>query len=253
MSAAAELAEIAARPLRGALAVLAANLPRRVWGRLDLPMEAAALVSALVVMIGGGILAVHFYLEFARQIASMVADSMLAAIEGGPSAGPMPAAITLVAFLVTPGGIVTGYLFFSGLLRFAAALTDEPVGDPLLTLGDRLWQAAAGRRRRDRARAARERLEGPAVPDVLLTGKDGGAPEAEFVVVSARVKEGWEKGVFVVTSEAWYRIGAPFDRRVAGGLRRFYPISEVKDLEVIRRSVHYELPRLTTGDPGGPR
>jgi hypothetical protein len=83
------------------------------------------------------------------------------------------------------------------------------------------------------------------VSDVLLTGRDGGAPEADFVLVCSRRKEGWELGVFVVTPEKWYRIGRPFDRRYPGGLRVLYPLSEVGGAEIIRRSVAYDLPRLS--------
>jgi len=50
------------------------------------------------------------------------------------------------------------------------------------------------------------------VPDRLVTGPAAGIPDAELVVVASRQKPGWERGVFVITPDAWYRLGEPIDR-----------------------------------------
>ena len=60
--------------------------------------------------------------------------------------------------------------------------------------------------------------------------------------MSSRRKPGWERGVAVFTQERCYRIGEPVERTIAGRLRTLYPLSEHKDFEAIRKSVHYELP-----------
>jgi hypothetical protein len=246
-----ELALLAAQPVRALAALLISLLPRRMWPGFDLPLGAASMASGLATFFAGGVLAVHYYLLFARRMSSLYADRLLEVMGGERSAPPLvanaPMAVAVFAFLVSPAGLATAYMALSGLVRFGAAATDDPQGDPLLTGLDALWQRFTARWRRDRAREAREAQEGPAVPDVLVTGRDGGAPEADFCVLASRRKEGWEKGVFVVTSECWYRIGAPFDRRYPGGLRRVYPITRITDLEVIRRSVYYELPKLGGG------
>ena len=74
------------------------------------------------------------------------------------------------------------------------------------------------------------------------------ARSTELVVVASRQKPGWERGVFVITPDAWYRLGEPIDREMPAGLRTLYPLTELRDLEVRRKSVEYTLPPLT-GSP----
>jgi hypothetical protein len=64
----------------------------------------------------------------------------------------------------------------------------------------------------------------------------------EQVIVTARRKIGWERGVVVYTDDACYRIGDPVERTIAGNLRTLYPLSEHTDLEAVRKSVTYQLP-----------
>jgi hypothetical protein len=100
-------------------------------------------------------------------------------------------------------------------VRFGAATIGDPFGDPLLTGVDALGRRAFSAFRGDTARRARERLEGIAVSDVLLSGRDGGAPEADVVVVASRRKAGWEPGVSVVTR----RSGTGSGGRSTGAIR----------------------------------
>ncbi|HLA78274.1 MAG TPA: hypothetical protein VJU18_11895, partial [Vicinamibacteria bacterium] len=137
----------------------------------------------------------------------------------------------------------------TGFLRLAAAYAEEPHGDPILSGLDHALRAASNRIRRDRWAELRQRLEGAEVPDLCLQGEAAGEPEASYVIIASRRKPGWEKGVFVVTTDTWYRLGEPCDRRYPGGLRTVYMLFEVAKAEVLRRSVYYELPRVSEGPP----
>ena len=251
----AELAEAVGPFARALLGFGAAFLPRRLWRRWDgqIPITGLSVFASLATIFLAFAVGVPGFFEYAIPISSHGVDKALEkATEQDFALGGAigMSAISLFAFLfLTPKGWLTLYLGLSGLARFGAATIGEPFGDPLLTGVDALGRRLAAAFRDDTARRARERLEGPAVSDVLLTGRDGGAPEADFVVVASRRKEGWEPGVFVVTPEKWYRIGRPFDRRYPSGLRVLYPLSEVGAAEIIRRSVAYDLPRLSESYP----
>jgi hypothetical protein len=251
--------EEAVGPLgRALLGFGAAFLPKRLWGRWDgqIPIRAASLLAAIATICGSFAVGVPGFFEYAMAISAHGVDT---ALQQGPAqefafGGAIGmSALSLFAFLfLTPKGWLTLYLGLTGLARFGAATVEEPFGDPLLTGLDALSGRARAALRDDTARRERERLEGPAVSDVLLTGRDGGAPEADFVVVASRRKPGWEPGVFVVTPERWYRIGKPFDRRYPNGLRVLYPLTEVGAAEILRRSVAYDLPRLSESHTEGP-
>ena len=53
----------------------------------------------------------------------------------------------------------------------------------------------------------------------------------------------------MLDGETRYRIGRPFDRRYAGGLRTVYPLVEVAQAEVMRRMVRYTLPQGSAVEP----
>src|SRR5204863_9854241 len=88
----------------------------------------------------------------------------------------------------------------------------------------------------------REDLEGPEIPDRVVTSAKAGIPGCDFVIVSSRAKPGWGRDVVVYTQDACYRIGEPVERTVQGRLRTLYPLTEHTDLEAVRRSVHYDMP-----------
>ena len=244
------------------LAVPAALLPRRLWPRWDgwLPMERGAVVSSLLTFFGAFGLGVPAFLRYAGIAGSGVASTMLTtatAINTGraPSdamAGSYAVSMfALPAFLFfTPLGLVSLYLFVTGFYRSIACAVGDARGDPLLGLAHSGVSTFVVRRRQRVAAEVRAAQEGIEVPDVLLTGREGGAPEAEYVVVAARVKEGWERGTFVMTAGACFRLGESFDRRFPDGLRRVYPLIVPGAAEVIRRQVAYEMPLLREGYPG---
>jgi hypothetical protein len=252
-----ELGDVA----RSLLAVPAALLPRRLWPRWDgwLPMDRGAVVSSLLTFFAAFGLGIPAFLRYAGLAASGVASTMLttataintgrapADAMGGSYAVSM---FALPAFLFfTPLGLFTLYLFVTGLYRSIACAVGDARGDPLLGLAHFGVSTLVLRRRQRVAAEVRAAQEGADAPDVLLTGREGGAPEAAFVVVAARVKDGWELGTFVMTEDAWYRLGDSFDRRFPDGLRRVYPLIVAGQAEAIRRRVEYTLPVLSETYP----
>lgn len=255
----------AVRPLAlWVLGTLANLLPRRLLREWEgwLPIGGTAIPSALVTIFLGFGLGVPGFLAYATRAASVGNEMMLDAagrdlagkLPGGTVTTAAPVSISMLSLFAfsffTPLGLLSSYLAMTGFLRLAAAFVDEPHGDPILTGLDHARRGLVERVRRDRLAALRERLEGPAVPDLCLRGPAAGEPQADYVIVASRRKPGWEKGVFVVTTDTWYRIGQPYDRRDPGGLRTVYTLTEVGKAEVLRRSVYYELPKVSEGGTG---
>jgi hypothetical protein len=214
-------------------------------------------LSALATMMAGCIAGARGFIDYARAVASAANDATfdLAArqIRGEippdveiTTAGPVAVSVlSLVAFLCfTPLGLVSLYLAASGAVRLISACVDEPFGDPILTGLDRLLTRTGGRVAASHRRRARARAEGPEAPDRLFTGEWAGLPEVTYVVVSSRRKDGWRKGVFVITDDQWYTLGEPFDLQLPEGLRTVYPLREQTTNEVLREGVRYDLPRL---------
>jgi len=245
---------------RFAVAVAAGVLPRRYWGSLDerLPVSRAALASAIATLALAGVIGVPAFFHHSEASADRAAETMLqsagwrsAPATRAPSRGAALATwlTSYLAFLsfafLTPIGLLATYLGLSGVLRAVSVAADEPRGDPALTAidaaGRRLWHAHLTRR----SRLARERLEGPEVADRLVPGPAAGFPEADYVVVASRQKPEWVPGAFVITSEKWYRLGTPVERQMPGGLRTLYPLTELRDGDVLRRGINYELPALS--------
>lgn len=239
----------------------AALLPRRLWARWDgwLPMGRAAVLCSLLTFMAAFAVGIPSFLRYATSAGSAVTDAMLVtagAVNSGRAPGAAMAGsyavsmFALPAFLLfTPLGWVSGYLFLTGLYRSVACATGEPQGDPLIGLADHGLRTFLRSHRQHQAAEVRAAQEGAEVPDVLLTGREGGAPEAAYVVVASRVKAGWERGTFVITPDAWYRLGDSFDRRYPDGMRRVYPLIVPARTEAIRRQVSYELPPLSDAYP----
>jgi hypothetical protein len=246
---------------RHLLAVPAALAPRHLWSRWDgwLPMERGALLSSLLTFLGAFALGIPSFLRYAGLAGSGVADTMLTtatAINTGQAPSDAMAGsyavsmFALPAFLFfTPLGLLTLYLFITGLYRSISCAAGDSRGDPLVGLAHHAVSTTLLRRRQRAAAEVRAAQEGAHAPDVLLTGREGGAPEAAYVVVAARVKAGWEAGAFVMTPDAYYRLGASFDRRYPDGLRRVYPLIVPGAAEAIRRRVEYQLPGLSETYP----
>lgn len=236
-------------------AMAASLLPRRVWRRLPgtFSMTTAAFASGLATFFAGAVVGIPGFLAHAHATTSLAIDAQLQRAYSDGNAGYSQglsqgfAGLSIFTFLLlTPLGWLTLYLMVGGGLRMAAAWFDDPFGDPFLTGIDAVvWRVRARASARSAA-AAREALEGPEVADRLVSAASAGIPDCDFVIVSSRRKAGWEHGTAVVTDDGCYRIGEPVEQTIAGRLRTLYPLRAHDDLEVIRRSVRYQLPQQAT-------
>lgn len=237
------------------VAVVAGVAPCRVWPALErhLPLRSAAATSGLVTLLTGFFIGVGGFLTFATRLADANNNWMLAqltapATNRDASAGLLPYGVSMVTLFLflffTPTGLFALYMTTSGTLRAISAWFDDPRGDFVLTGID--WAATTmfQKNRRERRQIARERLEGADAPDVLRTGAWAGLPDADYVVLAARKKAEWNAGAIVMTSSDWYKLGVPFDIQSPAGLRTAYPLKKMETVEVVRRGIQYELPRL---------
>ncbi|HET7294228.1 MAG TPA: hypothetical protein VFM88_17525 [Vicinamibacteria bacterium] len=225
------------------MAVFAALLPARLRRDLEahLPIRAMAFPSAILQIAAGYFIGLDGFLRYAAGVAEG-ANRLTGEI--GLAMGLSGLSIFTFA-LLTPQGLVASYLVITGSARALFAASSGVPGDPLLALADHVYLARRRRSAEEQAIAERQAREGAAVPDVLETGPTAGFPDADWVVIASRLKPGWEKGVFVVTTDRWYRIADGVDRRTPDGLRRFYVLHAVGQAEVIRRSVFYDHPQLS--------
>jgi hypothetical protein len=238
-------------------AMVASLLPFRLWERLpsSFQMVRASFASGLVFFFLAAAIGLPGFLDHAGALVSAsnaailkVAEQQIASgmREGDPKEVRFETrlnALALLTFLLlTPKGWLTMYLGGTGAFRLAAAWFDDPVGDPVLTgLDEILWRRRERRRIRDERRT-REALEGPEIPDRVISSVRAEIPGCDLVVVSSRRKPGWARGVVVFTATTCYRIGDPVERTIAGNLRTLYPLTEHKDLEAVRKSVNYDMP-----------
>ena len=239
-----------------ALGVLAAMLPARWWPSLDkhVPATAAATAAGIATFVVAMAIGIPGFLAHLEQSAAAhnaaavtVFDSGRAGDKEGTVLRQAPmimSGLALPIFLfATPLGWLTLYLGISGVLRAFAGFIESGFGDPILTGVDNLVIGTRRRARARTARAQRESLEGPEMPDRIMSAQQLGILNADFVIVASRRKPDWDTGTVVQTSDgAAYRVGEIEDRTIAGRLRTLYPLTEHKDLEVFRRIVHYELP-----------
>jgi hypothetical protein len=243
-----------------AAAVVAGILPRRVWPRLNetIPMWRAATASGIFTIFVAFAIGIPGYFRYvrgssARTVALLLQSTGWMPVGPGEQAPAGAGETNLLAGVVspftyaflTPIGFLSMYLGVTGFLRAVSAHLDDPRGDPVLTFIDAILSRQRHRTSAKRDRRSREEREGPEVPDRLVPGTAAGFPAADFVVVASRRKPGWEPGVFVITPDLWYRIGTPTEMTLPAGLRTLYPLTEIRDLEVVRRSVEYVLPPLS--------
>ena len=230
-------------------------LPHRLWPKFppDLPVESGALASGVATLLAGAAIGIPGFLEHAHGTTSLGLDAILGKVFTDPSAGYSQgmaqgfAGLSIFTFLLlTPRGWLTMYLVCTGTYRAIAVWFDDPFGDPALTGIDMALSHISERRGTRQAIKARETLEGPEIPDRIVTPAAAGIPGCEFVVVASRRKPGWERGVAVFTAEGCYRLGEPVEQTVNGRLRTLYPMTEHNDLEAIRKAVRYDLPARQT-------
>jgi len=231
--------------------LFAAWLPFRRWAVLPywILVERAAFASGLLTVLGGAAIGIPGFLEHAGANVSFLNQTIVTEAQRNAQVdyhrGMVMgfSGLSIFTFLfVTPTGLLTLYLLVSGSLRAGGAWFGDPIGDPILTALDSALSGGHARRREASARRGREALEGPEIPDRVVSAAAAGLAGCDLVVVSSRRKAGWEQGVTVFTADAAYRIGPPEERTIAGRLRTLYPLSEHKDFEAIRKSVHYDLP-----------
>jgi hypothetical protein len=77
--------------------------------------------------------------------------------------------------------------------------------------------------------------------------------DADYVVLASRKKPDWTAGAIIITETEWYKLGVPFDIETPAGLRTAYPLSKMETVEVLRRGIRYELPRLSRRPPLKPQ
>ncbi len=229
--------------------MLTALLPYRYWRRLpvSIPTQSAAFLSGIATLMLGAAIGIPGFLAHAHQTASLGIDAALkdmyrTEIYRGDLVIGFSGLSLFTFLLLTPLGWLTLYLIGSGSIRAAAAWFDDPIGDPTLTILDYWLIGGRDRLRTARDQRARERLEGPEVPDRVVSAERAGVAACDFVIVSSRRKPGWEQGVAVFTQDGAYRIGEVVERTIAGRLRTLYPLTTHADFEAIRKSVHYDLP-----------
>lgn len=242
--------------LKRVAAIPAAMLPARLWPFLDvyLPVSESALPAALLTLLAGVAIGIPGFLEYAGEQASVNNAAMLEAARVEASRPPggdtvttaLPVgmgALSVFTFLLfTFNGWATMYLAGTGFVRILGALVDDPRGDPILSLVDSALVRSFRTAHAGGVQWRRESLEGPEVPDRVLTGAEVGLPDAALVIVAARRKTGWDRGTILLTDTSAYRVGEIIECTMHGRLRTLYPLTEHNDLEVFRRAVRYDMP-----------
>jgi hypothetical protein len=249
--------------LRFLAAMVASLLPFRLWDRLpsSFSMVRASFASAIVVFFLGAAIGLpgwyhHMKVHVSASNAALLklAEQQIASgmREGDPKEVRFETGLNALALftflLLTPKGWLTMYLGGTGGFRMICAWLEDPIGDPVLTGLDYILYRRRERRRARRDREARDALEGPETPDRIVSSARAEIPGCDLVIVSSRRKPGWARGVVVYTGTTCYRIGDPVERTIAGNVRTLYPLTEHKDLEAVRKSVHYDIPDAHPGD-----
>jgi hypothetical protein len=236
-----------------AAGIASAMLPARLWADLDehLPVTESAFIASLLTLLAGAAIGIPGFLNHAAEQSAFNTQAMLnAAVSTAPGAQSVDtsmsvgmSSLSLFTFLLlTPPGWATMYLGLTGLVRTVAATLDDPHGDLLLTVVDAVLVRSVRSGQARRTRTSREALEGPDVPDRVVSGAQVGLPAAQLVIVASRRKPDWDAGTVVITTGSVYRVGAIVERTIRGRLRTLYPLTEHKDFEAFRRTVRYELP-----------
>ncbi|HEV3139630.1 MAG TPA: hypothetical protein VGY57_03895 [Vicinamibacterales bacterium] len=231
-----------------ALVVCAA--PRRIWDRIDprFPLRRAATAAGFLTLVVGFFFGFDQFLTFSRVLADTSNTWMLKRAANDASAPiavyGLSAATFIIFLFFTPAGLLSMYLVISGAARAISAVVDDPRGDPLISIV--YWTATTlwTRNRNDRQKISRERQEGADAPDVLRTGEWAELHGVDYVVLAARRKPEWNAGAIILTATDWYKLGVPFDMDTPAGLRTAYPLTKMETVEVVRRGIQYELPRL---------
>lgn len=235
-----------------AAGIVAAFAPSRWWPALDahVPTTSSAAASGILTLLAATAIGIPGFLAYAAALSDRSVAIFLEAAARPEAEGVLDSSalsgmtgFALFAFLfLTPAGWATMYLGATGALRAIAALFEDGIGDPVLTGIDAALLHTFLRTRARVRQSRRESLEGPEVPDRVVTGASLGLAGADLVIVSSRVKSGWDRGTVVISGDTCYRVGTIEERTIAGRLRTLYPLTEHRDLEAFRRCVYYDIP-----------
>ena len=235
--------------IRALAATVAAMLPRRYWRTLDshVPVSQAALAASIMTWLAGAALGFFGFLAHLDEVVSANSAAYLeAAVRTDAASVPLPSALSGLAFftfiLLTPQGWISSYLALSGFIRMLGTHFDDPHGDFILTLADAGLRTVSGAARRRGEIDNRHLLEGPRVRDRVVRGAQLELPDVDVVIVSSRLKDGWEPGTVILSNCGEFRIVDTEDRMIDGRLRRLYYLAVHRDLEVFRRTVPYDFP-----------
>ena len=235
---------------RSLLALGLAMLPRRYWPRFEseIPIASATFAAGLITLFAGAALGISGFFAYVSDVTAQNNSAyMAAALEWRTDTLPPPSylgTLTIFTFvLLTPEGWASSYLALSGLVRAIGSQLDDPHGDFILTAVDsgvrRVATATARRAEVDNRRL----LEGPLVRDRLAGGPHFGFADTNIVIVTSRIKGGWQPGVVVLSERGEFRIVHMEDRTIGGHLRHIYVLAPHADLEAFRKTVRYEFPR----------
>ncbi|MFQ5743682.1 MAG: gamma-glutamylcyclotransferase family protein [Acidobacteriota bacterium] len=120
-------------------------------------------------------------------------------------------------------------------------LVQQPVAEPVVWAGVRLYGAA----RRARRRSVRQRQLGPDRPDRIFVEGD------HLVILSAREKPGWEEDSTIQIEDRFFRLTGT-DERPDGRWRAIvYTLEELEESELPRGPLQADV-QLPADLPGGP-
>ena len=174
-------------------------------------------------------------LGYANSVAGIQAEAILAtevpplfieAMLGSVGLG-------LLAYLISPPGLVLEYAIITGAVRVAGLVASgRPTGDPLVTLLAWLKRLAGAEIRQQR----RLRALGPLRPDKVLPDGRG------LLVLSSRDKPDWNERVTIEYEGAFYRLVRQEDRPHERWIDVAYLLRRQKPGELIRSLVKLETP-----------
>jgi hypothetical protein len=238
------------------IGVFRTTLPARYWHE----NRSGAIISIFLTLVAGVSVGLRGLLDYAGRASEQAAKMMLqGGVPGAAGADQStqmiaamqsPVLAALAFLLFTPTGWLADYLVLSAVFRTLTLAADNPWGDPFLEGLDHLVRDKRDLIRAKQAADAREKAEGPEVPDRVLECRKFAGKEADYVVVASRRKPGWTLATTVVADSVRLRIGDPREITIEGWLRTCYPLRIIRDIQVDRRIVHYEWPKDMPPLPG---
>lgn len=234
--------------MRSVVGILATFLPVRFWTRVNARgIPVYPVLSPLIGLAVGIVVGVPYV--YRHLVVSAANAQRMVAIAG--SSDEQTAVATAQTFslfaaiglVLSPVGFLVVWLSVSSAMRLLAAYLGEPAGDPLIACVD--WFVRYVRRRataalsamRTRAKYGREEI------DRVMDAGAYGVADADVVVITARPKEGWAAGTFVLSPDGYYTVLQPFEVIVEGRQRIGYPLVRKRDFEIVRKASRYDLRR----------